>query len=333
MVDAQRRMTEILNGAVLVPLVAVAAELGLADLVADGPRTVAELAQRSGSLPDPLYRVLRGLAAAGIFQETASRTFAATELSDTLRSGADSVRALARLWGISERTSALGHLGDTVRTGTPAFESVTGTDWWSHLANHPEQAAVFNDAMGYQVRRVHDATVSGYDLSGVRRLVDVGGGRGYLAAALLRRYPELTAVIFDQRAVVGEAERVLDEAGVADRAELVGGDFFDAVPEGGDVYVLSRILHDWDDERAGLILRNIRKAMAPQGRVLVVDAALTEGNHPDDGKVMDIVMLALHPGRERTLAEFGALFATAGLHHADTLALHGAASIVVGVPV
>jgi predicted O-methyltransferase YrrM len=326
-------MMQLLYGSVVTPLVAVVAELGVADLVADQPRPVEELAGITGTNPDGLYRALRTLASQGVFTEVTPRTFGLTPLANTLRTGVpDSLRNYARYFGLPERQRAIAELAYSVRTGRPAFEYVHGMDWWAHLAANPQQNALFNIVMGYLARHLHAAAIEAYDLSDVRRLVDVGGGHGHLASRIVRRYPNMSAVVFDQPHVVSGAEPVLTEAGVADRIELVGGDFFDSVPPGGDVYVLSMILHDWSDEEATSILSSVRHAMDPAGKILVIDTVIPDGDAPHFGKLMDMVMLACFTGRERTEVEFVALFEAAGLHHCETRLTSSPTSVIVAAP-
>ncbi len=327
--DAER-ILQLCFASLLTQLVGVAAELGVADLLAEGPRPVDELAGPTGTNSDALYRVLRALAAQGIFTEVAPRTFGLTPAGAALRQDVQgSMRDLARYFGMPARNHAFVELLHAVRTGEPAFEHVHGTDYWSYLADHPGDAAIFDNAMGNLARQVHAVALEACDLSGIRVAVDVGGGHGHLAAALLGRYPDLGAVVFDLPHVVAGADKVLADAGVGHRADTVGGDFFTAVPEGGDAYVLSMILHDWDDARATAILANVRRAMDPGAKVIVVDAVIPQGDHPHLGKLLDIVMLTLLPGRERTEAEFAALFRAAGLCHAETRAPSSPTSVLV----
>ncbi|MEV6213083.1 methyltransferase [Kitasatospora sp. NPDC051914] len=326
----QQRMMDLLHGALITQLLVVATELDIAELLADGPVPVPELARRCGAHPQALHRVLRALAAQGIFREVEPETFALTPLAETLRADAPgSVRAWVRFWGLPEKLQAINSLSYSVRTGRPTFPHIHGTDWWSHLAAHPEQAELFNDAMGDMARRVHAAAVESCDLTGVAQVVDVGGGQGHLLATILPRYPELRATLLDQPSVVRGAEAVLEAAGIADRVDLVGGDFFDSVPQGADAYLLSMILHDWDDQQCVAVLGRIRQAMAPNARVIVIDAIVPEDNAPHDGKLRDTVMMALHPGRERTEAEFTALFAAAGLRHIATTGLASSTGLLV----
>ena len=325
------QMMRLLYGSLVPHLVTVVAELGVADLVADQPRPVAELAASTGTNPDALYRVLRTLAGQGVFTEVAARTFGLTPLAATLRTGGSgSLRDYARYWGLPERQRAFAELGYSVRTGRSSFAHVHGIDWWSHLAANPQQGALFNDVMGYLARQLHAAAIEAYDLSDVRRLVDVGGGHGHLVATIVRRYPGLSAVVFDQPHVVAGAEAVRAEVG--DRVEFVGGDFFDSVPAGGDVYVLSMVLHDWSDVEAAAILGNVRAAMDPAGRILVIDTVIPDGDTAHFGKLMDIVMLVCQTGRERTEAEFVALLESAGLRHIETRATSSPTSVIVATP-
>lgn len=327
------QMMRLLYGSLVTQLVTVVAELGVADLVADRPRPVAELAASTDTDPDALYRVLRTLAGQGVFTEVTARTFGLTPLAATLRTGGSgSLRDYARFCGLPERQRAFAELGYSVRTGHASFEYANGIDWWSHLAANPQHDALFNDVMGYLARRFHTAVIEAYDLSDVCRLVDVGGGHGHLVAAIARRYPGLSAVVFDQPHVVAGAEAVLADAGVGDRVGLVGGDFFDSVPAGGDVYVLSMVLHDWNDVEAAAILSNVRAAMDPAGRILVIDTVIPDGDVAHFGKLMDIVMMVFQTGRERTEAEFAALFESAGLHHAETKATASPSSVIVATP-
>ncbi|MEW1913161.1 methyltransferase [Kitasatospora sp. NPDC085895] len=328
--QAQQRMMALLHGALVTQLLVVADEFGIAEILAGGPVPVSQLARRCGAHEQSLHRLLRALASQGVFQEVEAGTFALTPLAETLRADVPgSVRAWIRFWGMPEKLQAINSLSYSVRTGRPAFPYVHGTEWWSYLAAHPEHAELFNDAMGEMARRVHAVAVESCDLTGVRRVVDVGGGQGHLLATILPRHAELQATLLDQPSVIRGAKAVLEAAGVADRVDLVGGDFFDGVPEGADAYLLSMILHDWDDEQCVGLLDMIRRAMAPDAQVVVIDAIVPAGNTPHDGKLRDTVMMALHPGRERTEAEFSALFAAAGLRHVSTTGLASSTGVLV----
>lgn len=327
------KMREMLYGSLITQLLVISAELGVPDLVAGEPQHVNALAARTATDPGALYRILRTLASQGVFTEVSPGTFGLTSLAATLRSDAEgSLRDAARAVGLRERQHALTELEYSVRTGQPSFDHVYGMDWWSYLATQPEQAAIFNNYLRYGASRVHAAAIDAYDLSGTRRLVDVGGNRGNLVARILRRYPEMRAVVFDSPQVLAGAEAVLAEAGVFDRAELVGGDFFEAVPAGGDTYVLSWVLHDWNDGEAQKLLSNVRRAMDPAGSLLVIDAVIPTGDTAHPGKFSDIAMLALQTGGERTEEEFAALFEASGLRHVETHARLSPTSVIVAEP-
>jgi predicted O-methyltransferase YrrM len=318
-VSPQVEVLRMIYGAVTTRLIALAAELGIADRLEDGPKPVAELAAATGTAPDPLRRMLRTLAGVGVFTEPSPGVFAQTPLSAVLRTGsAGSIRDAVLELGSPETFGSLMNLEHSIRTGEPAFDRTYDEEWWAYLRARPERSEVFNNIQTITSRQVHSLVLEPYDLSGARRLVDVGGGHGTLVAAMLRRYPELRGVVFDQPAVVEGARRTLEAAEVADRAETVGGSFFESVPAGGDVYLLSMILHDWDDEPSLKILGNIRAAMAPGARLLVIDPVLPEDDTPHIGKFTDMYMLMHFAGRERTEAEFIRLFAAAGLRHLET---------------
>lgn len=317
--ESSVRMMTYLYGSVLTQLLATAAELKVADLLSERPHTAEEVALHTATDSGAMFRVLRALASAGVFTEVTPGTFASNALGDTLRADTPgSLRELARLVGSPETHRTLAGLDHSVRTGETAFDLVHDTDWWSYLAATPRLAEIFHGAMGEVSNQVHAAAIRTHDLSGTRRLIDVGGGHGQLVAALLRRHPETRGVVFDLPEVVAGAAGTAEVAGVAERVETVAGDFFTEVPTGGDVYVLSWILHDWSDAEATAILSNVRRAMASGGRVVVIDTVIPNGDGATLGKLLDIVMLAQHGGRERTEAEFLQLLETAGLVHLET---------------
>jgi hypothetical protein len=323
------QMMALLYGSVLGRLVSVVAEFGVADLCVDGPRHVDELAVAVDADPDTLYRMLRALASAGVFTEVAPRSFALTDLAATLCSEVPgSMRAHARNWGSSEYLHTLLGLGGALRTGKPSFDTHHGVDFWSYLGVHPRRAQVFDRAMGDRARQIGAAVLAVCDLSGVRRLVDVGGGQGHLVAAVLDRHPGIDAVVLDRPEVVAGAAEV-----VGDRATAVGGDFFTAVPPGADRYVLSSVLHDWEDDDAVTILRVVRDAMDPAGRLLVLETVLPEGDEPHLGKLLDVLMFALVGGRERTAREYAALLGRAGLRLEEIVPTATPVGVLVAAPV
>jgi predicted O-methyltransferase YrrM len=314
----QIQILQTVYSAITARLLTVATELGIPDLLSAGPRAAPELAVATGVDADALYRVLRTLASVGIFTETERGIFALTELAEVLRADAPgSIRDVILELGSAETFATLARFDHSVRTGEPAFDQAYGTDWWRWLKDRPDRAEIFNRTQAITARQIHSRALDPYDMAGAKRIVDVGGGHGVLVARMLQRYPRLTGVVFDQPDVVTGAEATLAEAGVLDRAEVIGGDFFASVPAGGDLYLLSMILHDWDDGPAAAILTNVRKAMAPGARVLIIDAVIPEGNVRHTAKFIDIFMLMYYSGRERTAAQFAELLDVAGLRLAE----------------
>ncbi len=293
----------------------VVATLGIPDLLTDGPRDSDELAQVTGMQAGTLYRVLRFLAGVGIFREEAPRRFALTPLGAGLRADMPgSIRSTALMLLDEVHWTAWGQLRHSVRTGETAFAQVHGVGNFDYFAQHPVTAAVFHQAMTSSTARSGGALAQAYDFAGIRRLVDVGGGHGLLLATMLQAHPTMRGVLFDRPEVVAGARPTLEEAGVANRCEIVGGDFFAAVPPDGDAYLLRQIIHDWDDARATVILANCRQAMGAYGRLLVVERGIA----PDLRQALpvlhlDLEMLVNVGGLQRTDAEYAALFTAAGV--------------------
>jgi SAM-dependent methyltransferase len=293
----------------------VAAKLGIADLLADGPMGSKQLAQATGTHEPSLYRVLRLLAALGVFDEVEPRSFGLTVLGDRLRSDTS---AGMRSWAVF--LEAIGgvqpfeHILDTVRTGTPGFDLAFGTDIFGFLAQHPDCAATFDAAMSERTAAFAPSVAATCDFSDIRSIVDVGGGQGTLLAEILRRHSHLRGILFETAAAAARAEAVLGGIDLADRCELMAGDFFEQVPRGADCYLLANVLHDWDDKRAIDILRNCRRSMARGGSVLIVERLIPD--EPGDSVptlLSDINMLVITGGQERTNAEYASLLAEAGL--------------------
>ena len=311
----------------------VAAKLGIADLLADGPVDCEDLAAATDTHAPSLQRVLRALASVGVFTEVSPGSFALTPLAELLRTETPgSMRALAIMYA-EEQYRAWGELLHSVRTGEMAFDHQFGMGYFEYLAQHPEADRVFNEAMTGWTHQLVGAVVDTYDFSPFKTIVDVGGGYGALLAAILRSNPGTRGVLFEQPHVVASAEEQVVAAGVADRCTFVSGDFFAAVPTGGDAYVLSQILHDWDDERCVAILGQCRRAMPDHGKLLVVELVLPEGDEPFLGKWLDLHMLVLLGSRERTAAEYDTLFRAAGFKLARVVLTPPGPSVVEAVPV
>jgi len=295
----------------------VAAELGIADRLAGGPSDIADLARVLNCEQATLYRFLRALAGLGLCAETEDGRFALTPLAEPLRAdAADSLRAWALWWG-RYQWQAWGHLADSVRTGESARHLLTGWSGYELHAADPEAAAVFDRAMVELTRLVAAEVREAYDFSAVRRLVDVGGGYGELLCAILPNYPAMRAVLFDLPRVVEGAANNLAAAGVADRCELVCGDFFESVPEGADLYVLKSVLHNWEDGACLRLLGNCRVAMSTESGLLLIERVMPSRMTATPAARIaarnDLNMMVGPGGRERTQGEFESLLRASGL--------------------
>ena len=293
--------------------IAVAADLGIADRLQAGAKSCAELAPAMGVHAGALYRLLRGLASVGVFAEDAEGRFTLTALAALLLTdGPGSWRAAALLNGEPWAWQPWGALAYSVKTGKPAFEHIFGMTFDSYRAQHHDAADIFQAFM--HVATADEAMVVApmYDFSGLTTVVDVGGGRGALLAAILQRNPHLRGILFEASQVIADAPPLLEAQGVADRCELVAGDFFQALPAGADVYLLKWILVSWDDEHSVTILQNCRRALGSHGKLLVIERIIPSGNEPFFGKLADLNLLVMYQGRHRTEAEYHALFTRAG---------------------
>jgi hypothetical protein len=292
----------------------VVATLGIADLLGDVTRTSDELAAATDAHAPTLYRLLRALASVGVLVELDGRRFQLTPLGERLRSDVpDSIAGWAAFIGRSSHWQAWADLLHSVRTGENAFQHVHGTDVWTYRSTRPEESRLFDRAMTSNSRRSNAALLAAYDFGRFRTIVDVGGGNGAFVAAILAAHTDLEAVLFDQPHVVSAASPLLEEAGVSDRSQVVGGSFFDSVPAGAEAYVLRAVIHDWDDDESIQILNVVRHAMQPDGLVLIVERVIAPPNEGRDGKFSDLNMLVAPGGRERTSDEFTTLLDASGL--------------------
>jgi SAM-dependent methyltransferase len=315
---AAAAMLRMISGVHISRAVYVVAELGIADLLAGGPMTAAELAQAAKAHESSLYRVLRLLTALGVLTEQ-DRSFGLTVLGERLRADAPaSMRSWARLVDSVDGFRAFDPIIETVRTGKPGFDIAHGMDLFGFLAAHPHRALGFQAAMSERTAAFAPSVAAGYDFSQMRTVADIGGGKGTLLATILRANGHLRGVLFDSPAVVTDAADVLQAAGVADRCEIVPGDFFQGVPDGADGYILANVLHDWDDADSVRILSKCRQAMAPGGHVLIVERLIPD--NPADAipaLLSDLMMLIITGGQERTNAEYARLLAEADLNLAN----------------
>jgi hypothetical protein len=290
------------------------ARLGLADQLEHGARTLTELASLTCSDPDGLGRLLRAGATIGLFTELEDDRFELTPLGAQLTGGdaAGSLGDFAIALTAPGRWLPFGRLFDAVVTGRPQARQALGTDPWTYFASHPVERDHFARAMGSISAQASEAVVGHYDVRRFRRIVDVGGSQGVLLARLLAAAPSATGVLFDLPEVVEGARAGIAAAGYASRVQPVGGDFFERVPTGGDLYVLKSVLHDWDDERALQILRNVHQASAPGATVAVIEVLLPSQPAPSPAHLANLMMLVAHGGRERTLEDYADLLARAG---------------------
>jgi hypothetical protein len=310
-----------------------AAKLGLADHLADGPRSALELAGPLRLHAPSLHRLMRTLASLGILSEGEPQRFALTPLGAALKTNAPgSVRSALLVLGSDWMARAWDHFIYSLETGETGMEKGCGVPIFAYLAQHPEEASLFSETMVAVHGAEPPAVAAAYNFSDFGAVVDVGGATGNMLAAILARYPGPRGILFDRPHVVSEAPRLLTARGVEERVTIEPGDFFETVPAGGDVYILSHIIHDWNDEQCLAILANCRNAMKPGTRLLIVEMVLPDGDTPHRGKLLDMVMLAITGGQERTEAEYADLLRRAGFRLNCVVPTESDASVVEAVP-
>jgi|SRR5581483_1240408 len=311
-VPPQAQLFQLGAGGAVSKAIGIIAELGVADFLAKGESSTADLAGACGAQPLALERVLRLLATVDVVRSAGPGRYALGPLGQLLRSDSPtSMRSMMRMiTGPLMRGIAQAEI--SVRTGRPAFDEVLGAPFFEYLAAHEDDGLVFSEAMTDLGRSFNMAVLDAYDFSGITTLVDVGAGHGWLVSSVLQKYPVMRGILFDQPHIAEIGRKTLAEADLLDRCEAVGGDFFAEVPAGGDAYILSWIIHDWDEPRALTLLENCRRAMGPDGLLLLCEFVLPEGNEPHLGKVLDFWIMSCLEGRERTEAEYRDLLARAG---------------------
>jgi ubiquinone/menaquinone biosynthesis C-methylase UbiE len=302
------QLARLLSGYWYTQTIYVAAKLGLAELLKDGPRSAQELAEVTQTNPRALYRLLRALASIGIFAEKEGQ-FALTPLAECLLD--PSMKALAIMRGECQYR-AWGELLYSVQSGRSAFERVFGKRIFDYFSEHPETGKLFDQAMTGVHGRETQAMLEAYEITGMGTLADIGGGNGSVLTAILRRYPAMQGILFDLPSVVERAKSNIEAAGLEGRCRVVPGSFFEAVPAGADAYLMRHIIHDWDDDQCITILRNCRRAMGQGGKLLVVEGVVPPGNEPSVSKFFDLAMMVLPGGMERTQEEYRQLFEAAG---------------------
>jgi hypothetical protein len=312
-------------------LINLAAVLKLPDHLSDGPRTAEDLALRTGTHAPALYRVLRTMASLGLFTEEADDRFALQPLGAVLKTGTTS-HAAALIIGGDPCTRSLDHFLHSAQTGQAGFEQAFGQPLFEWLGANPEQASLFNLTMIGFHGTEPPAVAEAYDFSSFETIADIGGSTGNMLSAILSRHAGPRGILFDLPHVVAEAPAFLRQQGLADRVRVEGGSFFDSVPGGADAYVLSHIIHDWNPEQCQTILGNCRRAMPANGRLLLVEMVLPEGDAPHPGKLLDMLMLTVPGGEERTPPQYSALLDQAGFQMMRVVPTASLVSIVEAVP-
>ncbi len=311
---AQRQLMAMITSFWAARAIYAAASLGVADLLKDGRRSAAEMAETLAVNSDGLHRLLRALTFVGIFDLDERGGFGLTEMGQYLRSDLPtSLRGHSLFHGSAWSWQSWSEILYSVQSGQPAGEHVFGLEMFDYLNERPTEAHAFDQAMTSTSDSFNYPVVSSYDFSGISKLADIGGGRGSFLAAILRANPLMRGLLFEQQATSEGASVALGAQGLADRCEFVVGDFFQSVPGGADAYALKNVLHDWDDARASKILQNVRQAMQPGNRLLIVENMILTENQPSFGMIMDLQMMLVTPsGRERTVAQFSLLLVAAG---------------------
>jgi hypothetical protein len=310
----------------------VVARLGIADLLAKGPQSTKELAKAVQVKEDFLYRVMRTLASLGVFKEVSLRQFALTPISEELKtdqpgSMRDAICFLADPWHFKMYQ----HLLEVMKTGKTGSEVDSGENCWAALAKDKEEDVRFNAAMTSLSARMMPAILEAYDFSYINTLVDVAGGHGFVLTSILKKHPKMQGIVMDQAHVVAGAKQRIKQLELEKRANAEAGDFFKAVPKGGDAYIMKHIIHDWDDEKSIAILKNIHVALAgvDKGQVILLEGVVPPGNDPHPSKFMDIEMMVLPGGLERTEAEFRTLFNKAGFELKQIVPTKSPLSVIV----
>ena len=314
-------------------LLRAAAQLRLADHLADGPQTAEQLATRTGTHASSLHRLLRTLAAIGIFAEDEAHRFSLNALAEPLRSNIPG----------SVRTSVLSITGDlfivpwsklaySVQTGKPSFDHHFGAPFFDHISTLPEEAAWFGDMLIGMNSGDAPAVAAAYDFSTCSHIADIGGATGHMLTTILGSHPGPRGTLFDLPHNQAAAAELIDSRGLSDRVTFVAGSFFESVPAGCDLYILSHVIHDWSEEQCFTILANCRRAMSPSSRLLIIEMILPEGNNFHPGKMLDMTMLALTTGQERSEAEYGALLEKANFKLTRVIPTNSPVSIVEAMP-
>jgi len=331
--DPSNELMRLINGYQVSQALHAAATLGVADQLKDGPKSYDAVAQACGAHPTSLYRLLRALAAVGVFHETGNKEFSLTPLGVCLTNDAlGSRRNYARWIGTPGQWRSWGNLLHCIKSGESASRFTHGMDAWTYRMQNPEEQAVFDSAMTGNSRSEAQAVIEAYDFSRFGCVVDVGGGQGLLLKEILLAVPATRGILFDQPQVVASADQVLASAGLAQRCQVVAGSFFESIPEDGDLYVMKAILHDWDDRASIDILRSCRRAMSSTATLIVIERVVGPPNEIPEGKFSDLNMMVQYAALERTRQEFHNLLKNGGFEITEVVPTRSPLSIIVGQP-
>jgi ubiquinone/menaquinone biosynthesis C-methylase UbiE len=331
--EAVMKMIEMMSGFWVSRVIYIAAKLGLADELKDGPRDAAELAEKTNTHAPSLYRVMRALGAAGILVEDEEKRFSLTPLGETLRSDAPvSLRALATSELGEVHYPSWGALLHTVQTGEIAFDHVFGMNVWEYFAKHPENAKLFNQSMTDLTRLAEEAITSAYDFSSFNKIADLGGGHGSLLASILKKNPSVRGLLFDSPQVIEGAKKRMKDEGLTERCEVRAGNFFESVPAGADAYIMKHIIHDWADKESLVILKHIRGVIPNGGKLLLFEQVVPGGNEPHLSKFADLIMMIMTGGRERNAEEWRRLLEAGGFNLTRIIQTESPVSIIESVP-
>lgn len=328
------QMLQLISGFWVSRCVYVAAKLRVPDLLKDEPKSAEELAAANNVHPPSLFRVLRALGAVDVLTQTDDGRFGNTPLSETLCSDAPgSLRAFAMTELGEEHYPAWGELMHSVRTGEIAFDKAFGEPVWEFFAKHEENAKIFNDAMSGMTAQAEQALHAAYSFEGINTIMDVGGGHGGLITSILTRNPNMRGVLFDSPQVIEGAQSKIAASGIGDRCEIVVGDFFQSVPEGADAIIMKWIIHDWNDEQSMAIMKNCHRALPENGKLMLVEAVVPPGDEMHFAKFIDLNMLVMTGGRERTEEEFRQLYEAAGFRLTRVVPTESPFSVIEGVKI
>ena len=332
--SAAYSLLDLIQGSVTTQAISVAAKLGIADVLGDGPLPAGEIARRVGSDPEATYRLLRLLSGYSVFAVRPDGRFELTPMADALRDNApDSMRGMAILLGHPLFSEELGHLLNSVQSGEANLPKLRGMDAQDFFHANPEYGAVFFQAFGQLSATETDPLLAAYDFSQFASVVDVGGGRGAFLARILSQAPDSRGVLYDSEQVTVGAPSVFDAARISERVTIENGSYFEKFPAGGDAYVLKHVIHDFTEPDCLTILKNVREAIAPCGKMLVIEYVLNGNNQRELGNVIDLWLLLMLGAKERTLTEYTELFAKAGLKVTRMIPTTGPMSIIEAVPV